>query len=191
MKKYFIAASAAAVIALGATAQGTGALSGTESEASVTVNATIAPMVRVAGLQDLSFTIDADTLNNNFGSTRQSQQFCVYSNVTADGDYTVQVGSDKPRGPNGDPYTLVSSAGDQLNHFVHVTDDFANPFKFINPGLEYARSTTAGGLARPTDLNCTNSGDNAQLTVGFRNARVLAAVAGDYTGTLTVTVAVP
>ena len=190
MKKYFLAVTAAAVVAFGAAAQGTGAL-GTESEASVEVNATIAPMVRISGLSDMSFTIDANTLNNNFGSTRQSQQFCVYSNVTADGNYTVKVDSDKPRGPNGDPYTLVSTDGDELYHFIHVTDDFSSPFKFINPGIEYARSTTAGGLTRPTDLDCASSGLNTQLTVGFRNDRVLAAVAGDYTGTLTLTVAAP
>ena len=52
---------------------------------------------------------------------------------------------------------------------------------------------TAGGLPRPTDLDCGNvsGGENAELVVGFRNSQVLAVPAGTYSGMLTITVSAP
>lgn len=192
MKKMTTLAAASVLMAGSAFAQVSGTL-GTSSEADVSVEATIAKMVRIGGLDGLmEVAIDAARLNSNFGQSRESQRFCVYSNVNSTGDYLVEISSSNPRGPNGNPYVLTNGT-ENLNYYVHFNDDFANPFNFINPGIQYSRSTTAGGLPRPTDLDCGNvsGGENAELVVGFRNSQVLAVPAGTYSGMLTITVSAP
>ncbi|MEQ8559197.1 MAG: hypothetical protein RIB03_12840 [Henriciella sp.] len=192
MKKLTMLAAASALLAGSAVAQVSGSL-GTDSTADVTINATVDPMVRISGLDGvMDFTLDAATLNSNFGNTRQTQRFCVYSNVNTTGDYNVAI-TGTPSGDTANPFRLLGSGSNALDFTVAFTDDFASPFKFIHYGTSYPRATTTGGLPRPTDTDCGNvtGGENTQLAVTFRNSEVLSTVADTYTGALTITVSAP
>lgn len=203
MKKLMtIAAFAAATAALPALAQtnaGTitgpgvdGQLSTSSSTGSFDVNAVIEPMVRISGLDNLTIKPTPAQLTSQYNSfTDGTTKFCVYSNINADGDYKIQV-TGQP-GTGGAPYSL-SGPGGTLNHLVYVSDDINNPLKpggagWTSNNTVKTYKTTAGGLPRPTALNCP-AGENASVYVRLMNADVLAAQAGTYTGTLTVIVSV-
>jgi hypothetical protein len=162
-----------------------GNLDQSSSVGTVNLTTTIPPLVRVSGLTDMTINVTAAALNNKFFSRQDTEtQFCVYSNVGADGGYTMKVdgAAGKTRA-----YTLTG-AGGNLDFSVWMSDDVKNSFKnFTWPGATQNYKTTSSGK-RPTDLNCSN-GKDALLHVGVDNSTILAAVAGTYTGTLTVTVA--
>ena len=83
---------------------------------------------------------------------------------------------------------------------VWVSDDEANPFSgagiggngYVFPGAVKTGYKTARSKARATDLACSNvSGTNAALQLRLNDAEILAAIAGSYSGTLTLTVSIP
>lgn len=195
MKKLLLATAVAALFAGAANAQD-GTL-GTTSTGGFEVTATVVPMVRISGLDDISLTIDPATLASNFGTTNGRTQFCVFSNVDATGAYNVRVLGSAP-GDNANPYGLAgATSGTQLNHTVGFYDAAAYnsiAATFMRPSTQRASMNTRAGQARATTTDCSANGlggANASINVGIRNSVAIAALADTYAGDLTVVVSVP
>ncbi len=170
-----------------------GSLSSSSSVGTLDVNATIPEMVRISGLSDLTFNLTVAAITSPSSNIVQASDFCVYSNVTTAGLYDISA-TGVASGDLANPFQLVDGSN-TLNHVVFLQDDPINsPFSGY---AHYAQvkhySTVAGGLARPTDINCGNlsGGTNSRVKVVLRKPQIMAAPAGTYTGTLTLTVAVP
>lgn len=191
MKKILCASAlAAAVIASPAFAQD-GNLSSTSSSAEVDISTTIPKLVRISGLQDITLTASATDLANAGGAYNRGQTFCVYSNDTTAGLYKLtvngQAGAELNTGEA--KYSLSGPEGQTLSFALWTSDIASNVYVrgTATPGVAKSFKTTSGGQARTTTLNC-NGTENASMNVRFTNARLLAAVAGTYTGTLTFVV---
>jgi hypothetical protein len=196
MKKIIaLAAVAVAIAATPAFAAKDGKLSKNDSVGKVDVTAVIPPMVRISGLTDMKINVTpADLLNPYFSRQDTETKFCVYSNINADGDYNITVDGDSAAaGGSHGPFTL-GGAGGNLDYNVWVSDDVNNGFRsggsgYTWPGnVKTGYKTTGGGLARPATIDCSDTGNNSALHIGIDNAAILAAQAGKYKGTLTVTV---
>lgn len=197
IKKTLVAAAALAVLATGAQASTQGTLSQTSSTGTTVVTANIPNMVSISGLTDVIFNVTAADINNpHFGGIDETSAFCVYSNVTAGGNYNISVGSSVVGA--GNTFAL-SGNGATLPMAVWVSDEASNGFGangdgFTWPGhIKTNYSTAQTGQPRATDLSCSNvsGGKNAALQLRITDAALLAAVAGAYSGTLTLTVSVP
>lgn len=195
MKKVFgFAAAMAALSASPALAQssGDGALSETSSVASFKVTTTIPKMVRISGLEDIQLDITAAAVANSNGAQNFGQRFCVYSNDTSAGLYklTVDGQSGTELNTGEAKFSLTGPDSTRLSFALWASDRAGDAYAkgTAAPGVAKNMQTDAGGQTRPTTLNC-NGTENASMNVRFTNARILAALAGSYTGTLTFTVA--
>lgn len=188
---------AAAMVALSASSAfaqsaGNGALSETASVATVNVTTIIPKMVRISGLEDINLNVTAASVATGSGAQDVGQRFCVYSNDTSNGLYKLTVDGQAGAELNSGEakYAITGPEGTTLSFALWTSDQASNVYvRGTNaPGVAREFRTTAGGQTRPTTLNC-NGNDNASMNVRFSNARILAALAGSYTGTLTFTVA--
>ena len=187
MKKLLFAA-AAIMIATPALANTDGNLSESSSQGSLDVTVNIPKMVRVSGLDDMTFNITPAMLTEPYFSREdQTSTFCVYSNDGANGAYSLQV-SATHSGVNGRPWGLTGPSSSVLPYNIWTSDNTGNQFKDYNFGQTVTYASNADGQGRRTTLNCSDHGDNATLKVGIDDADLLAAQAGAYTGTVTVTV---
>jgi hypothetical protein len=86
-------------------------------------------------------------------------------------------------------YSLTGPEQDKLSFALWVSDKAADVYAggTATPGTAKTFKTTSGGQQRTTTLDC-NGTENASMNVRFTNARLLAALAGQYTGTLTFVV---
>lgn len=195
MKKVF--GFAAAMVALSASpafaqSAGDGALSETSSVARFNVTTNIPQMVRISGLEDITLNVTAASVASATGAQNVGQRFCVYSNSTSAGLYKLTVdgqsGSELNTGEA--KFSLTGPDSTQLSFALWASDRASDAYAkgTATPGVAKNMQTTAGGQTRPTTLNC-NGTENASMNVRFTNARILAALAGSYTGTLTFTVA--
>lgn len=192
MKKMMLAAAAAIVIAATpAFAETNGVVSQSNSVGSIDVTTSIPKMVRITGLSDVNLTLSATDLTNEGGRQNATKRFCVYSNDTTDGLYKLTVD-----GLSGDElntgeskFALTGATGNKLSFAVWASDNANNVFGrgTATPGVSRSFQTTAGGQARPTSTTCGGT-TNAAINLGISNTRILAALAGTYTGTLTLTV---
>ena len=196
MRKLLIGAAAAALISTSAQAATPGT-PGASSTGSTDVTVNIDEFVNIRGLDDLQIDIAASDINEATPNNRAGQavtQFCVFSNVNSAGAYNFSATS-AIAGAAGNPFGLTGPEGTQLNYAAWYRDQPTSPFNgtYLNRNQVYSGATTAGSQARATDFNCSNvaGGNNASLGIGVRNSQALAALAGTYNGTLTVTVAVP
>jgi hypothetical protein len=167
-----------------------GHLNKSSSTGSVDFTTVIPQMVRISGLTDMKINVTPAALTNKYFSRQDAEsQFCVYSNVGADGGYTMRVDGDAGTTP-GHGFALAGSGG-SLDYNVWVSDDTTNSFKnYTWPGNTVTGyKTTSGGKARPADIDCS-AGKDALVHVGVDNSSIFAAVAGTYKGTLKITVAV-
>jgi hypothetical protein len=167
-----------------------GDLSTSSSQGTVDFTTVIPQMVRISGLTDMTINVTPAALTNKFFSRQDAEsQFCVYSNVGADGGYTMKVDGDAGK-TAGHAFALTGADG-SLDYNVWVSDDTRNSFKnYTWPGNTVTGyKTTSGGKARPADLNCS-AGKDALVHVGVDNSSIFAATAGTYKGTLKITVAV-
>jgi len=192
MKKILFSVAAAALMS-------TSAFAATNSTGDAEINVTIDPFVSISGLDDLTIDIAPGSISSSAPDNRAGEDvtyFCVFSNVTAAGTYTITATSEY-EGSAGNPFGLRSPQGTQLNYMASFRDQgTGSPFVdggFLARNQARQATTTAGGQNRPTDFNCSNvtGGSNAAIGIGVRNSVALAALAGEYTGKLTVTVAVP
>jgi hypothetical protein len=191
MKKLFVSAALAATVLVTPAFAQDGVLSQTSSQADVDVTAVIPRMVRISGLEDLTLNVTAASLSDASGAQNLGQKFCVYSNDTLQGLYKLAVNGQAGDQLNtGEAKYSLSGPENQTLSFALWTSDQANNVYIggtRSPGVAKNGSTTANGQPRTTTTNC-NGNDNASMNVRFTNARLLAAVAGSYTGTLTFVV---
>ena len=185
MKKLLIAVAAIA-IATPALAATNGHLSKSSSTGTLDVTVNIPKMVRVSGLKDMTFNITPAMLTEPYFSREdQTDSFCVYSNDGADGAYSMTV-TTSHAGDAHHPWGLVGAGG--VLPYSMWTSDTTNQFKDYNFGQATSYLTNGDGQGRRTTLNCSDHGTDATLKVGFDDADLLAAQAGAYSGTVTVTV---
>jgi hypothetical protein len=194
MKKIaFVAAAAALVTSPAMAVSANGALSTATSSSDFNVTTIIPKMVQISGLTDLTWNPTASDLSNAAGSHDMAEQFCVYSNDTAQGNYKIQIDgqqSDAADFNSGEAKFAINNGDTKMGIGVWVSDS-TNIYAGSNarPGVAFAKHTTAGGVARPTTTNCGGV-NNASLFVRMWNNKILAATAGTYTGNLKVTVSV-
>lgn len=192
MKKLMIAVASIAAMASPAMAEVDGALSTTDSTGSLDVNVVIPKMVRVSGLDDLTINVTPAMLTEPFFSREDATSlFCVYSNDGADGAYNMTVTA-TPSGLGGSTPFALTGTGGNLPYAIWTSDNTGNQFKnFRFSGGTTSYLANADGLGRPDTLDCSgNRGENASIKVGVTDANIIAAQAGTYTDTVTVTVSV-
>lgn len=148
---------------------------GSTSTGSVSISATVPGRVQISGLRDVPFgTVDPTT------AASDAQNVCVWSNTS------------------GRAYSLTATGSGTSNAFT--LSDGTNTLAY---GVEWAASSgqttgtaltagTASGSLASTATNPTCSSGpatSASLIVNMTAANLQAAVAGAYTGTLTLVVA--
>lgn len=190
MKKLMFGAAALAMMASPAMAETDGALSTTDSIGTLDVTVNIPKMVRVSGLDDLTIDVTPAMLTEPFFSREDATSlFCVYSNDGADGAYNLTVSANPSGIGGGTPFAMTGSA--PLPYAIWTSDDTGSQFKnFRFPGSTTSYLANADGLGRPTTLDCTDRAENASIKIGVTDANLIAAQAGTYTDTITVTVSV-
>lgn len=190
MKKLMIGAAALAMMSSPAMASTDGALSTSDSIGTLDVTVNIPEMVRVSGLDDLTIDVTPAMLTEPFFSREDATStFCVYSNDGALGAYNMSVSANASGLGGGTPFAMTGVA--DLPYAIWTSDDTGNQFKnFRFPGSTTSNLANADGLGRPTTLDCTDRADNASIKIGVTDANLIAAQAGTYTDTVTVTVSV-
>src|SRR3546814_4989449 len=113
------------------------------------------------------FDLTAADLVNASGTQNRSEKFCVYSNDTTEGLYSISV--------NGTPGSELNSGELKfglngpsgildLGFWVSDQANAAYARGTATPGQERANfKTTAGGQARPTTLNCGGGSNASQI----------------------------
>lgn len=186
MKKLLIAAAAVA-FATPAMAATDGELSTTSSAGTVEFNVNIPKMVRVSGLDDMTINVTPAMLTEPYFSREDANDtFCVYSNDGVDGAYAMTVSATSNTTGSGGAFQL--NGPEALPYAVWTSDDTGNKFKNYSYGQTTSYLAGADGNGRATTLDCSNRGDNANIHVGVNDSALIAAQAGSYTDTITVTV---
>lgn len=198
MKKILIAALATAAFSTPAMAQFNQAnvadVSTTSSQGDVQFTTTVPELVRVSGLQDITLDITEQMLNGGYSSRFDGNtRFCVYSNITAAGNYTISLtaGAATAGLVGGGSYALTGGheGTGKIRYNVWMTDD-TNAFKAnMWLGNKPRFSSAAYSGTRPATTDCGGQ-TNTEMTVGVDQAAILAATAGTYKDTITVTVSV-
>lgn len=150
---------------------------GATSEDRVTINADIAPAVRIAGLPDL---VDFGVIPIGADFTAPIIEFCVYSNV-ATNFYDLTVAGTNTATPT--TAFALELAGNQIAYTVSVSDaDTAAPGVPVDNG-----GVLQDQLGQGTDSACGTN--NAGLTISITQAEIDGATAGtDYADTIVLTV---
>jgi hypothetical protein len=189
MKKIaLVAILAATAVSAPALAATDGTLSTTSSTGTLDVNVNIPKMVRVSGLNDLTINVTPTLLTEPFFSREDAtDKFCVYSNDGASGAYSMKI-TGAGAGVGGAPFSL-NGAGGALPYYMWSSDT-TNEFKDYLFGQTTTYASGADGAGRRTTLNCSVQGNNASVKVGVNDADLIAAQAGTYSDTVTVTVSV-
>lgn len=191
MKKLaFAAATAVLAVSSPAFAATDGALSTTSSTGTVQLNVNIPKMVRVSGLNDLTINVTPAMLTEPYFSREDATDtFCVYSNNGADGAYSMAVSANA--GPGGDTPFALTGTGGSLPYAIWTSDNVGSQFKsFRFNGSNTSYISNGDGAGRRTTLDCSGLGDNASIKFGVKDSNLIAAQAGTYTDTVTVTVSV-
>ena len=155
------AASAASQGALGATSTG-----------SVDISATVPGRVQISGLSDVAFgTVDPTVAASN------AQSVCVWSNTSGRGYTVTGTGSG-----TGNAFTLSDGSND-LAYAVEWADTSGQ-----STGTALTPAAALAGLSSAAvDPTCSaGPASSASLIVRMTAADLQAAVAGSYTGTLTI-----
>lgn len=193
MKKLaFAAATAVLAMSAPAFAATDGALSETDSTGTVQVNVNIPKMVRVSGLNDMTIDVTPTMLTEPYHSREDATDtFCVYSNNGIDGAYSMAVTA-TPSGVSGSAPFALSGAGGSLPYAMWTSDNVANSFKnYRFNGSTTSYLSNGDGAGRRTTLDCSGgANNNAIIRFGVNDTDLIAAQAGSYTDTVTVTVSV-
>ena len=132
--------------------------------------------VRITSLSDIAF----GTVSNLSADAIQSESLCVYANTATNG-YNVRAFGSGGAGA----FTLASGA-DTLPFEVQWS-----PSAGQSSGVQLTPNVALSGQVTSATQQTCNSGPaaSASLTVVIRSATLMAAAAGDYSGTLQVTIA--
>jgi hypothetical protein len=132
--------------------------------------------VRITGLSDVAF----GTVANLSSDSVRSQSICVFSNSPANGYYVQATGSG-----SGGAFTLASGSNALAYDVQWSPVSGQSSGTTLSPGV-----ALTGQISAATQPSC-NSGpaSSASLIVILRAAKLSAAPAGTYSGTLTLLVA--
>jgi spore coat protein U-like protein len=178
---------AIAVLGVGAAQAQTNGTFGSSSTGTFSVNATVDPVVRISGLNNLTFAIGASFLNGSNPNVNQDFDYCVYSNVSSLGSYKLSV-SGTPGPAFGSNAWLLQGAGTDVLPF-YVNSDDGTTERQMGPTDEFD-FIAAGEGVRPDTSDCSDTGENTEITVAIKRSDILAANAGSYAATVTVTASV-
>ncbi|WP_143435421.1 hypothetical protein [Henriciella aquimarina] len=183
IKKLLLGAGVAALVAGAANAQS--AFGETASE-EVQINATVAPIVRISGLADeLNFNLGEAFFNQSGPNTYQNDMFCVYSNVSDAGSYSITASGTPAPAFGSNAWAIENTGGDILAFTMKVFDGSLD--RVVGPGDNWSGFSSAAWTGtRPDTGDCVDTGDNTRLQVTFSKDDVLGANAGEYTGSVTL-----
>tara|TARA_R110002167_G_scaffold222394_1_gene427353 strand:- start:355 stop:927 length:573 start_codon:yes stop_codon:yes gene_type:complete len=184
IKKIIMGVGAMALMTAGAYAQDS--TFGATSTDTVNITAEVAPVVRVSGLDDVDFQLNAAFFNQSGPNTYKNQMFCVYSNVSNAGSFSISA-TGTPAPAFGSNAWAVTNSGDGsiLAFTMKVTDSSLD--RVVGPGDNWSGFSAAQWNGdRPDTGDCSDTGDNARLQVTFSKDDVLGANAGTYAGSVTL-----
>ncbi|WP_155838330.1 hypothetical protein [Hyphomonas beringensis] len=184
ISKILMGAGAAALLASGAMAQDS--TFGTTSTDTVNITAEVAPVVRVSGLDDVNFDLNEAFFNQSGPNTYKNQMFCVYSNVSNAGSFSISA-TGTPAPAFGSNAWAVTNSGDGsiLAFTMKVYDGSLD--RVVGPGDNWSGFSSAQWNGdRPDTGDCSDTGDNTRLQVTFSKDNVLGANAGTYAGAITL-----
>jgi hypothetical protein len=187
MLRKLVVGVAIAVLGVGAAQAQTNGTFGSTSTGTFALNATVDPVVRVSGLNNMSFSIGAAFLNGSNPNVNQDFDYCVYSNISNLGSYKLQV-TGTPGPLFGSNAWLLQGAGTDVLPFYVNSDDGTTEHQ-MGPG-DVFNFIAAGDGPRPDTGDCSDTGENTELTVAIKRSDILAANAGAYSATVTVTASV-
>jgi hypothetical protein len=183
MIKQLALGAAAVLLAAGAANAQTAGTFGATSEGTFTINADLAPVVRVSGLDNMNFAIGAAFLNGTNPNVNSRFDYCVYSNVSSAGTYTLSVDGGTPSG-NG--WLLTGAGTDSLKFTINSYAGTGGTLGHqMAPGRSFQFRADGRGV-RPNTADCSDTGENTQIVVAISRGDILAANAGSYTGTVRV-----
>lgn len=183
MIKKIALGAAVALLAAGAAQAQTNGTFGTTSTGTFEIDATLQPVVRVSGLDNLNFTIGAAFLNGSNPNVNDRFDYCVYSNVSSAGTYRLSVDGGTPG--TGNAWLLTGTAG-TLPFFVNNSDYSSGSNNQMGPGDTFTFRANGRTGARPNTVGCSDTGENTRITVAITRDDILAANAGAYEGTVRV-----
>lgn len=173
-----LACAAAAAVLLSATAAlgGDGDL-GTQSSASAAMALEIPRSVKLSGVDPIVFSVTSAGVNENINV---SDPICVYSNT---GKFQITATGDGP----GFAFKNGEESLDYLVFFNVPAAGAGNPFQFEQ--LQSGTLSTTSFRGDSTSIDCSGAtGNSTYYEVAIRKEKLQAASAGDYTGSLTLTV---
>lgn len=178
--RHSILAAAAFLLFAGPVLAGTGTEDGTLGSTSTGtsyIDVDIPQQVQITSMVDVGGTIDATQLASG---ASYGGNVCVYSNVGTTREYTVTATGDGTAGA----FTVQDGGTSTLAYSVLFNDSIGGGGSSLTSGT--ASDPFAAG-AGTTTTNCGGSA-NASYTVSFSSTDLQAALAGEYTGVLTLLV---
>lgn len=182
MKKLALAIGTTfALFSLSSLATNDGSLASGSSTGDLDITVEIPDLVQISGLNN----IDLGTFSGS--DLSGEDQVCVYRNGSGDYEITFTAGSnngaaDAAAGVTA--YELESSAGDTIAYTVDFEDSVAGAYTDTDVGIGSALTGQSGDDA---DATC-GSGSNAKVRVNVAATEMESSPAGDYVGTLYMTV---
>jgi hypothetical protein len=164
----------------------------TSSEGSSEINVTIPVLYKISGIADLT---TASYVGN--GNLSMNDPVCIYTNSAAGRTYrmtlqgsTTCTGGDCPV-DDTDVFAIANDTNDQAINYQAYWNDESTTTNRVSVGTPGgAAATTANQSDASTSVTCSG-GNNANFSVDFTEADLLAVESGLYEGTLTLTLIAP
>jgi len=157
-------------------------VAGETSTGTTDITVDIPPLVRISGMED----IEPAPYTGGAGGIDEDFDLCVYSNMAAAGNsYDVTMTSTSPwGGATADQFRISNNTNEQeIAYTVEWNDEDGTG----GSAVTYNTPLT-GQTGWSNDVDCDGDGDNANLRVQMTQTNLLAVLAGEYTGTLTVVI---
>lgn len=147
---------------------------------SANVSIGMADQVKVSGLRDIAFG------RWTGGALRKTERLCIFRN--GNGNYRIRINGGEDDGEidatTNNGFFLSNTAGERIPYRVRFSDRLSGSWKVRNVTRNRNYTSTRGFKSNPL----CNGNDNARLQIRIRRGDLNRASAGDYVGTLYVTV---
>jgi hypothetical protein len=147
------------------------------------VSGTVAEVYQVNGLDAIGITPDPAA------AASSNDTVCIYSNAGNTGTYQVTFTSDK--GGADDVFRMETDDGatadEQITYVVTYNDESSSGGTAPSEGVALTSQTSAGGVVAGNYDACGTANGNVQISIPAAN--VQGKVAGQYSDTLTMTIA--
>lgn len=164
----------------------------TQSQGSSDISVTIPVLYRISGIDNLTLA----SYDGN-GDERLNSPICIYTNNTTQTYRITLEGSNVCSGGSCPANDIFAIANDTNNQGINYTA-YWNDEAGVGVG-DRLQVGTSGGTVATTSVNQTGAsgslncggGNNANLSIDFTEANLLAVQTGTYTGTITITLIPP